>query len=113
MSYSQRTSRLLLASVFEEWARRRGLIQHQLLLVGQDDAASLLSRTLLLWRMRLRVGLKRARSASMARKYFIERGAWSKWRLILEKKRRTRKLQHLNRERLKRSFRGGCLVSTL
>ncbi|KAF8481539.1 Sfi1 spindle body protein-domain-containing protein [Gautieria morchelliformis] len=104
VSYSKYASRLLLASVFDAWARRRSLFQSNLQLVEQRYAAGLLSRTLLVWRLRLRAALKRARKASMARKYFLERGVWDKWRLVLEKKKRHRRVQELDRERLRRVF---------
>lgn len=104
ISYSKRASNLLMASAFEAWRRRRSLHQHHFLLVKQHYAANLLSRMLFIWRLRLRAQLKWARKANMARRYFVERGAWDKWRLVLEKKRRTRKVQDLEREKITKIF---------
>jgi protein SFI1 len=109
-SYSNHASRLLLASVFDAWARRRGLFQSNLRLVEQHYAANLLSRTLLVWRLQLRATLKQARKANMARKYFLERRVWDRWRLVLETRRRHRRLQELDRERLRRVFLSAVLI---
>lgn len=110
ISYSNRATSFLLGSTFEAWTRRRNILQNNLILVDKHYAASLLSRVFLIWRLRLRATLKLEGEAKMARRYFVERGAWDRWLLILEKKRRSRKVQDLERARLKRVFLSSCAL---
>lgn len=104
LSFSQQASNSLLIITFKTWARHYGVQQNVLFLAVKHYAANRLYRALLIWRLRLRAKLKMSRQANMARKYFVEREAWDRWRFAVEEKRRKRKFQFLEGERIKRSF---------
>ena len=75
-------------------------------MADQTYVANLLYRVLLTWRLGLRKRLRVQRKGKTARKYFLERRAWDRWRLVLETKQREAKLAALQNTQLKRIFSG-------
>lgn len=69
---------------------------------AQYDEDLLMHRTLLIWRVQLRVKLKQLKHAKVARKYLLLRQAWNKWRDNLEEKKRLQKLHVLENKAMKK-----------
>lgn len=72
------------------------------------DEDLLMHRTLLVWRVQLRVKLKKLKHAKVARKYLLLRQAWNKWRDMLEERKRLQILRGVENAFLKRFLDSGC-----
>jgi protein SFI1 len=69
-------------------------------------SAQLRFKILLIWRLQLRSKLKKAKQARIADKFFNARRAWKIWTDKLDEIRRQRKLQILERQKLRKYFIG-------
>ncbi|KZT42095.1 hypothetical protein SISSUDRAFT_1042035 [Sistotremastrum suecicum HHB10207 ss-3] len=56
------------------------------------------------WRLKLRANLKQLKQARAARRFFVQRAAWDKWRMLLETRRREAKLKAFSEKLLNRVF---------
>jgi hypothetical protein len=61
---------------------------------------------LLTWRLQLRFKLKMIKQARIAEKFFISRRAWKIWIDKLEGKQRQRRIEDLERQKLRKYFIG-------
>jgi len=69
-------------------------------------SAQLRFKILLIWRLQLRSKLKKAKQARIAEKFFIARRAWKIWTDKFDEIRRQKKLQILERHKLRKYFTG-------
>ncbi|EJD06031.1 uncharacterized protein FOMMEDRAFT_145354 [Fomitiporia mediterranea MF3/22] len=95
LEFRSRPSSALASAALVRW--RQTLLARQNLLsqARQYDHDVLIHRTLLVWRVKLRIRLKMAKHAKVARKYLLMRQAWNRWKELVEEKRREEKLQVL------------------
>jgi protein SFI1 len=70
------------------------------------DSAQLRFKMLLAWRLQLRSKLKMVKQGRMAEKFLISRRAWKIWTHKLEEKQRQKKLQDLERRKMRKYFVG-------
>jgi protein SFI1 len=69
-------------------------------------SAQLRFKILSIWRLQLRSKLKMAKQARIAEKFFIARRAWKTWTDKFEHIRRQKKLQVLERRKMRKYFIG-------
>ena len=91
-------------AAFIRWRQITVARQNLLSQAEQYDRDILMHRTLVVWRVQLRIKLKMAKHAKVARKYLLMRQAWTKWRDMVEEKKREQRLQLLQLKLVRKCF---------
>ena len=68
------------------------------------DEDILVHRSLLVWRVQLRVKLKMSKHAKAARKYLLLKSSWNKWKEVVDQRKREEKLRSMELQIVMRKF---------
>ncbi|GJJ12156.1 hypothetical protein Clacol_006397 [Clathrus columnatus] len=102
--FNQRVSVRFMKTALACWERKIQILRGQEALAKERYRCTLGYNALLAWRLRLRGHLSLYRTAKIARRYFLERSVWDKWRAGFETVKRKKKLRIIELEFLKKSF---------
>jgi protein SFI1 len=111
LAFAGRPRAALAASALQTWKHVHQARQRALQLASQYYAVQMQQRAVLAWRIRLRRHTKLAKQARIADKYFVVRGAWVRWRQLIDEKGRQRKLRQFEQARTKKAFDSTLLLS--
>ncbi|KAG8983225.1 hypothetical protein FRB93_007345 [Tulasnella sp. JGI-2019a] len=89
---SSSKSRLLAQLALRVWRQKQRASQRAVEVAENRYEQSVMSRTLLSWRVQMAMNAKGARNAKIARQFFMRRSVWSTWRDALEARRREKKV---------------------
>ncbi|KAL5529043.1 hypothetical protein ACEPAG_5017 [Sanghuangporus baumii] len=104
IEFRNRPSSALAGAALSRW--QQILLAHQTLLsqAEQYDKDILMHRSLLFWRIQLRVKLKLAKHAKVARKYLLMRNAWNRWKEMVQERKREKLLRFLWQKTVQKHF---------
>ncbi|KAF8326021.1 uncharacterized protein EI90DRAFT_3018764 [Cantharellus anzutake] len=103
-AFLESRSLLLFKEAYHHWHSRLVALNASLASAQVYYTHHLMVRKLHTWRAQRKFELRRVKQARIARRWFIKRACWSKWRGALEEKNRGRRLQTWNQGLLRRLF---------
>ena len=104
IKFRNRPSSVLTRLAFDQWRHHFAMQCNLQLQAIRYDEDILVHRFLLVWRVQLRIKLKMAKHAKVARKYLLLKNAWQKWKEMTEVRKRESKVQVLNTKLTKRFY---------
>lgn len=104
IDFENRPSSALVGVALSRWHHNLVGYRTRLSQAAQYDRDVLVSRALMFWRIKLRVKLKLAKNAKVARKYLLIRSAWKKWRDMAEEKKRENLLKLFGQRMIQKHF---------
>ncbi|KAG8880002.1 hypothetical protein FRB98_005374 [Tulasnella sp. 332] len=102
LAQSSSKSRFLAQLALQVWCQKRRAAQRAIEVAEDRYARSVVSRTMLSWRVQMAMNAKDMRNAKVARHFFVRRSFWRAWTEALEAKRREKKVLVLQRRVVRR-----------
>lgn len=95
---------MLTRVAFKSWLNNFDIKRDLFVQAKRYNEEILVQRTLLVWRIQLRVKLQMSKVAKTARKERLILSHWSKWRAKLDEKKREEKMRTIDLHVVKRNF---------